>query len=153
MSNTLLQEGSPAPTVSVLDQDGNEVSLENLRGKKVAMFIYPKDGTPTCTNEACNLRDNHAALQAAGYTVIGLSPDSPRKHTNFIKKHELPFPLWADQEHELIEAFGAWGEKQMYGKKYMGVFRSTFLIDEAGTISKVIGKVKAKEHADQILQE
>jgi peroxiredoxin Q/BCP len=151
--STLLPVSSEAPAITVKDQDGNDVSFADLKGQKVALFIYPKDGTPTCTNEACNLRDNHVALQNAGYTVIGLSPDSPRKHQNFIKKHELPFSLWSDQEHTLIEAFGAWGEKQMYGKKYMGVFRSTFIIDENGVIAEVIAKVKAKEHAAQILGE
>lgn len=150
MSN-LLTAGTQAPGIVVKDQDGNDVSFEGLKGKKVALFIYPKDGTPTCTVEACNLRDNHEALQKAGYTVIGLSPDSPRKHQNFIKKHELPFSLWSDQEHELIEAFGAWGEKKMYGKTYMGVFRSTFIINEEGVIEEVIAKVKAKEHATQIM--
>ncbi|MEZ4684894.1 MAG: thioredoxin-dependent thiol peroxidase [Bacteroidia bacterium] len=150
MSN-FLSAGTKAPVISVQDQDGNDVSLADLKGKKVALFLYPQDGTPTCTTEACNLRDNHKALHKAGYTVIGLSPDSPRKHRNFIKKYELPFPLWSDPEHRLIEAFGAWGEKQMFGNKYMGVFRSTFIIDEKGVVEEVIEKVKAKEHAEQIV--
>lgn len=149
--SSLLPVGTKAPIVIVQDQHGEDVSVEDLKGSKAVLFIYPKDNTPTCTVEACNLRDNYSALQAAGYTVIGISPDSPRKHVNFINKFELPFPLWADKEHRLIEAFGAWGEKKMYGKTYMGVMRSTFVLNEDGIITEVIDKVKAKEHAAQVL--
>lgn len=152
MATTFLQAGTMAPDITVQDQDGSDVSLQDFQGKQpVVLFIYPKDGTPTCTVEACNLRDNYSALQDAGYAVIGISPDSVRKHQNFIAKQSLPFPLWADTEHQLIEAFGAWGEKKMYGKTYMGVMRSTFIINKEGEISHVIEKVKAKEHTQQIL--
>ena len=152
MSNQLLQPGTQAPQIAVQDQDGNDVSVKDLAGKKAVIFIYPKDNTPTCTIEACNLRDNYASFQAKGYTVIGLSPDSPRKHTNFINKFDLPYPLWADKDHALIDAFGAWGEKNTFGKAYMGVIRSTFILDENGTIVETIEKVKAKEHTAQILR-
>ncbi|MEL6867738.1 MAG: peroxiredoxin, partial [Bacteroidota bacterium] len=115
------------------------------------LFFYPKDNTPTCTTEVCNLRDNHEALKAKGYALLGVSPDSARKHINFIKKFDLPFPLISDADLALIKAYDVWGPKKMYGKEYDGLYRTTFLIDEKGIIEEVITKVVAKEHAEQIM--
>jgi peroxiredoxin Q/BCP len=147
-----LNNGDKAPDFKGINQNGEEVSLSDFSGKKLVLFFYPKDGTPGCTAEVCNLRDNYAALTDQGYALLGVSPDSEGKHTNFINKHELPFDLIADTEQEILEAYGAWGEKQMYGKKYMGVLRSTFVISEEGVIEKAIHKVKTKDHAAQILE-
>ena len=148
----MLAPGTPAPDFSVNDQNGNIVSLHDFRGKKVALYFYPKDNTPGCTEQACNLRDNIAALQQAGITILGVSVDSTRKHKNFEQKFSLPFPLLADVEHKLVDAFGVWGEKTFWGKKYMGTHRVTFLINEAGTIEHVIDKVDTAGHAAQILK-
>lgn len=148
----MLQPGTPAPDFSVKDQSGNTVSLKDFRGQKVALYFYPKDNTPTCTQQACNLRDNIAVLQRKGIVVLGVSVDSERKHQHFIKKFSLPFPLLADTEHQLVNAFGVWGEKTLFGHKYMGTHRVTFLIDESGTIAHVIDKVESKDHAGQILE-
>lgn len=148
----MLQPGTKAPDFTVKDQNGNTVSLHDFKGKKVALYFYPKDNTPTCTEQACNLRDNIAALRKKGITVLGVSVDSERKHQNFIRKYSLPFPLLADTDHKLVDAFGVWGEKTLFGHKYMGTYRVTFLIDEDGKIAHVIDKVDAKDHADQILQ-
>ncbi len=148
---SLLKEGTKAPAFSGQDENGNTISLKDYKGKKLVVFFYPKDNTPTCTNEVCNLRDNYEGLKKAGYELLGVSADSAKKHQNFIKKFDLPFPLIADTEATMIKAFGAWGQKQMFGKKYEGILRSTFVIDEKGKIEKVIEKVKAKEHADQIM--
>jgi peroxiredoxin Q/BCP len=148
----MLQPGTPAPDFSIKDQSGNIVSLHDFSGKKLALYFYPKDNTPTCTEQACNLRDNIAALRDKGITVLGVSVDSERKHQNFIKKYSLPFPLLADTDHELVEAFGVWGEKSLFGHKYMGTHRVTFLIDEQGNIAHVIDKVDARHHARQILE-
>ncbi len=147
----MLQPGAPAPDFSVKDQSGNNVSLKDFLGKKVALYFYPKDNTPTCTEQACKLRDNISALQQKGITVLGVSVDSEKKHQNFIKKFSLPFPLMADTEHKLVDAFGVWGEKTFWGRKYMGILRTTFLIDEAGKIAHIIDKVDAQEHAAQII--
>jgi peroxiredoxin Q/BCP len=149
----LLKSGAKAPQNIVLqNQKAAEVSLDQLLGKKIILFFYPKASTPGCTKEACSLRDGYAQLKKLGYKIIGVSPDKPRALTNFINKQELNFELWSDPEHKLIEAFGVWGEKQMYGKTYMGLLRSTFLIDEEGKITEVIGKVITKDHANQILE-
>ena len=148
-----LKEGDKAPDFSGVNQDGETVSLSDFAGKKLILFFYPKDNTPGCTAEACSLRDNFSELKAQGYALLGVSPDSAKKHQNFINKYELPFPLLADTEKEVLQAYGAWGEKSMYGKKYMGVLRSTFVISEEGMIEKVISKVKTKNHANQILEE
>jgi peroxiredoxin Q/BCP len=148
----MLQPGTKAPDFTVKDQDGNPVSLHDFKGKKVALYFYPKDNTPTCTEQACNLRDNMAKLRKKGVTVLGVSTDSERKHQNFIKKYSLPFPLLADTDHKLVDAYGVWGEKTLFGRKYMGIFRVTFLIDEKGKIAHVISKVDADDHAAQILQ-
>lgn len=136
------------------DQDGAEVRLSDFAGKKLALYFYPKDNTSGCTAEACNLRDNYQALLAAGYAVVGVSVDDAGKHKKFAAKNELPFPLIADTDHRLVELFGVWGEKSMYGRKYTGTFRTTFIIGEDGTVERVIGPkvVKVKAHAEQILK-
>lgn len=147
-----LKPGSKAPEFTVNNQDGNAVSLQQFAGKKVALFFYPQDNTPTCTEEACNLRDHYAALKKKGLVVLGISPDSEKKHRNFIAKHSLPFTLLTDPDHTVHELYGTWGEKQMFGRKYMGTLRTTFLIDEKGKIQAIIDKVVAKDHAAQILE-
>ncbi len=146
-----LKAGDKAPDFSVNDQNGNPVSLSDFKGQKVVLYFYPKDNTPGCTSEACNLRDNHTVLQKAGYKVLGVSTDSEKSHQNFISKHELPFTLLADTEKEIHEKYGTWVEKSMYGRKYMGTARVTFLIDENGVIENIIEKVKVKDHTEQIL--
>lgn len=146
-----LKAGDKAPDFEVKDQNGKTVKLSDFRGKKVVLYFYPQDNTPTCTVEACNLRDNYSTLRAKGYEVLGVSPDSPKKHTNFIKKFSLPFTLLADQDNRIIESYGVWGEKTTFGKTYMGVYRTTFIIDENGEIERIIDDVKSKEHAEQIM--
>ncbi len=148
---THLKEGDQAPDFSGPNQNGETISLSDFKGQKLVIFFYPKDNTPTCTEEACNLRDNYGLLKKNGYAVVGVSADSQRKHQNFIKKFDLPFPLIADTEQTMLNAYGVWGEKQMFGKKYMGIFRTTFVVDEKGKIERIIGKVTAKDHAAQIL--
>jgi len=149
--STVLKEGDKAPAFSGLDQNGKKVALKDFKGKKLALYFYPQDGTPTCTVQACNLRDHYPALQKAGYDVVGVSPDDVKKHKKFETKHELPFTLIADTSHEILEKYGVWGEKMLYGRKYMGVIRTTFLIDEKGKIERIIAKPKSKEHASEIL--
>lgn len=149
---TKLKPGDKAPDFSGVNENGETVTLGDFKGKKLILFFYPKDNTPGCTAEACNLRDNYGLLQSKGYALLGVSPDSEKKHQNFISKFDLPFPLLADTEQEVLNAYGVWGEKSMYGRKYMGVFRTTFVIDENGVIEKVFTKVKTKEHAEQILE-
>jgi len=146
-----LEAGTKVPSFNTIDQNENEVSDANLKGKKTVLYFYPKDDTPTCTTQACNLRDNYDALLKAGYQVYGVSPDKAAKHQKFIAKYDLPFDLLVDEDHSLAEAFGVWGLKKMYGREYMGINRTTFVIDEEGTITEVIAKVKAKEHSTQIL--
>lgn len=146
-----LNQGDQAPDFEVNDQDGNPVKLSDYKGKKVVLFFYPKDNTPGCTAEACNLRDNYSELQNAGYEILGISTDSEKSHQKFIEKQELPFRLLADTEKQLHEKYGTWVEKQMYGRKYMGTARKTFVIDENGKIEKIIEKVKTKDHAAQIM--
>ena len=143
--------GAKAPAFSGTDQHGNSISLAKLKGQKVALYFYPKDDTPGCTKEACNLRDNEAALQAAGYTVVGVSVDDAKSHQKFAAKYGLNFSLLPDPDHAIVEAYGVWVEKSMYGKKYMGTARVTFLIDAAGKVERVIDKVKPESHAEQIL--
>ncbi len=149
---TSLQEGKKAPSFSGKDQNGNKISSDQYKGKKVALYFYPQDLTPTCTVQACNLRDNFSLLQKHGIEVIGVSPDDIAKHKKFEERNSLPFPLIADTDHVILEKYGVWGEKQMFGKKYMGVHRTTFLIDENGTIKKIIQKPKSKQHAAEILE-
>ena len=147
--------GDKAPEILGIDELGEEIRLSDYRGKKVALYFYPKDNTPGCTAQACNLRDNYAALQEAGYDVIGVSVDSGKSHQKFIQKNALPFHLVADTDKRLVEQFGVWGEKTMCGRKYMGTFRTTFIIDEEGVVRRIIApkEVKTKEHAAQILNE
>lgn len=145
-----LQEGKKAPSFTAKDQDGNSIKLSEFKGKKLALYFYPKDDTSTCTVQACNLRDGFKMLAKKGIEVIGVSPDDEKSHTKFITKHKLPFRIIADTDKKLVEKFGVWGEKQLYGNKYMGVFRTTFLIDENGVLVKIISKPKVKEHAKEI---
>lgn len=142
--------GEKAPAFKEKDQDGNWVTLSDFKGKKLVLYFYPKDSTPTCTTQACNLRDNYEQLLAKGYRVLGVSVDDEKSHRKFIAKHNLPFSLLADTEHRMVNAYGVWGEKKMYGHTFMGVFRTTFVIDEKGRIAEVITKVKSKDHAGQI---
>ena len=143
--------GDKAPNFTALNQDGKSVSLSDFLGKKVVLYFYPKDNTPTCTTEACNLRDNYHRFQQMGYVVLGVSPDSQKSHQKFKAKHELPFDLLADTDLQLAQAYGVWGEKFTFGKKYMGIKRTTFIIDEGGNIADMITEVKSKEHSEQIL--
>ena len=147
-----IQVGDKAPDFKVNDQDGKEVSLSEFKGKKVVLYFYPRDNTPGCTAEACNLRDNYEALQEAGYEVLGVSTDDESSHQKFIEKQKLPFRLLADTDKEIHEKYGTWVEKSMYGRKYMGTDRKTFLINEEGKIENIIEKVKTKDHTSQILK-
>ncbi|MEO1262088.1 MAG: thioredoxin-dependent thiol peroxidase [Bacteroidota bacterium] len=149
---TTLKAGDQAPELHGTDQNGNPISLSDFSGKKLILYFYPKDNTPTCTTESCNLRDNFSELKKAGYAVLGVSPDSAKKHQNFINKFELPFPLLVDDDLKTIKAYGVWGKKKMYGKEYEGLLRTTFVIDENGIIENVIAKVQAKRHTEQILE-
>jgi peroxiredoxin Q/BCP len=144
-------EGSKAPAFTAINEKGETVSLSDYKGKKLVLYFYPQDNTPTCTVEACNLRDNYKAFQKEGYEILGVSPDSAKKHANFIEKHKLPFSLLADENLSVIKAYGVWGEKKTFGKIYDGVLRTTFVINEKGIIEKVIDKVQSKVHAEQIL--
>ena len=148
----MLNVGDKAPAFSAKDQDGNTVKLSDFKGKKVALYFYPKDDTPGCTKQACSIRDGFPKLKKAGITVIGVSTDDKESHQNFIKKYKLPFTLLADTNKKVVEKYGVYGEKNMYGKKYMGVNRNTFLIDENGKIVKIFKRVKVEEHADEIMK-
>lgn len=148
-----LQVGDPAPPFEARDQDGQLVRLSDFAGKKVVLYFYPKDDTPGCTAQACNLRDNYEALLARGYVVLGVSVDDEASHRKFRQKYALPFPLLADTDHRIVEAYGVWREKSMYGRQFMGIARTTFVLDEAGRIAEVIEKVDTKEHTAQILKE
>ncbi|WP_370214218.1 thioredoxin-dependent thiol peroxidase [Mesoflavibacter profundi] len=147
-----LKQGDKVPNFSVKDQDGNLVALKDYKGKKLIVFFYPKASTPGCTAEACNLRDNYKVLQDKGFEILGVSADSEKRQTNFKNKYEFPFPLLADEDKEVINAFGVWGTKKFMGKVYDGIHRKTFLIDENGVVEHVIDKVKTKDHAAQILE-
>ena len=146
--------GTKVPDLLGLNEKGEEIRLSQYAGKKLVLYFYPKDSTSGCTTEACNLRDNYAALRRAGYEVVGVSVDSAASHQKFIAKHELPFPLIADTEKTLVEAFGVWGEKSMYGRKYMGTYRTTFLLNEEGIVERIFlpKEIKTKTHAEQILK-
>ena len=150
----MLNINDKAPEVLGRDENGNEIRLSDFKGKKLVLYFYPKDLTSGCTTEACNLRDNYGELKARGYEVVGVSVDDGKKHQRFIAKNELPFHLIADTEKTLVEQFGVWGEKKMYGRTYMGTFRTTFIINEDGVIERVITpkEIKVKEHAQQILK-
>ena len=147
--------GTKAPDLLGFNEKGEEIRLSHYAGKKLVLYFYPKDSTSGCTTEACNLRDNYAALRRAGYEVVGVSVDSAASHQKFIAKHELPFPLIADTEKTLVETFGVWGEKSMYGRKYMGIFRTTFILNEEGIVERIFlpKEIKVKEHAEQILKD
>ncbi|WP_143310765.1 thioredoxin-dependent thiol peroxidase [Chitinophaga vietnamensis] len=149
---TELQEGSKAPIFKGKDQHGNTISLKDFKGKKVVLYFYPHDDTPTCTVQACNLRDNYEALLAKGYVVIGVSEDSEKSHKKFAAKYDLPFPLLADEDHKIIDQYGVWGEKQMMGRIYDGTHRTTFLINGNGVIDHIIRKVHSKNHTEEILE-
>jgi peroxiredoxin Q/BCP len=148
----MINIGTKVPDFTVSDHNGNSVSLSDFKGSKLAVFFYPKASTPGCTAEACDLRDNHEALKAAGYAILGVSADSVTAQAKFAAKYELPFPLLADVDKTVINIFGVWGPKKFMGKEYEGIHRTTFLIDEKGVVSHVIDKVKTKEHAAQILE-
>lgn len=148
---TKLKVGRKAPDFKVKNQDGKEVSLSDFKGKKLVLYFYPQANTPTCTVESCNLSDNYKLLKKAGYEVLGVSPDGEKKQANFKKKFNFPFDLLADEDHKLIKAYDVWGEKTTFGKTYMGLLRTTFLIDENGKIEDIIEKVESKSHAAQIL--
>ncbi|HJF92891.1 MAG TPA: thioredoxin-dependent thiol peroxidase [Mediterranea massiliensis] len=145
--------GDKAPETLGINEKGEEIRLSDYKGKKLVLYFYPKDSTSGCTAEACNLRDNYDALCQAGYEVVGVSVDSEKSHQKFIEKNSLPFPLIADTDKKLVEQFGVWGEKSMYGRKYMGTFRTTFIINEEGIVERIIGpkEIKTKDHAAQIL--
>ncbi|RNL75544.1 thioredoxin-dependent thiol peroxidase [Sinomicrobium pectinilyticum] len=148
-----LKPGDKVPEFTVTDQDGNPVSPSDYLGKKWIVFFYPKANTPGCTAEACNLRDNYRELKKKGYELLGVSADSEKRQLNFKEKYEFPFPLLADVDKKVIEAFGVWGPKKFMGRTYDGIHRMTFIIDEKGTVERVIDKVKTKDHAAQILAE
>lgn len=148
---THLTIGKKAPAFAGLNQNGETIELKSLLGKKVVLYFYPKDDTPACTAQACDLRDNYKKLKKAGYTIIGISPDEIKRHVKFIAKYELPFDLISDTEVKIAKKYGVWGEKTLYGRTYMGIIRTTFIIDEKGKISDIIEKVVTKDHSAQIL--
>jgi thioredoxin-dependent peroxiredoxin len=148
-----LQAGDRAPAIRAKDENSEWITLEEFRGKKVVLYFYPKDDTPGCTAEACDLRDHYAKFLDQGFEVIGVSADNEKSHTRFKNKYKLPFRLISDTDKKVLEDYGAWGEKQMYGKSYMGIIRKTFIINEEGYIEKIIEKVKTKEHSKQIFDE
>lgn len=147
-----IKEGDKAPDFEATDSKNNKIRLKDFAGKKIILYFYPKDNTPGCTAEACNLRDNYAELKKNGFEIIGISADDEKSHEKFISKYELPFPLIPDTEKKIINDYGVWGEKKMYGKTYEGVNRKTFIIDEQGNIDKIFHKVKTKDHTNQILE-
>ena len=147
-----LKVGDAAPDFNGIDENGNEHSLQDYRGRKLILYFYPQDNTPTCTEEACSLRDGWHKLRAEGYEILGVSPDSTRKHTNFINKFDLPFHLLSDKDKQVIQTYGVWGPKKLFGREYDGVLRTTFVIDERGKIERIIDHVNTKDHANQILE-
>lgn len=149
---TKLKAGDKAPNFSGVNQDGKTVELSNFSGKKLVLYFYPKDNTPGCTSQACNLNDNYNLWLEKGFEVVGVSPDSVESHQKFREKFGLKFDLIADTEKEILNLYGVWGEKSMYGRKYMGVFRTTFVIDENGIITEIFDKVKTKDHTNQIFK-
>ncbi len=147
-----LKEGDKAPSFSTTDQDGNKISLEDYKGKKLVLYFYGEAGSPTCTIESCNLRDNYALLKQKGFDVLGVSPDTTKAQKKFEQKYKLPFPLIADTEHIILEKYGVWDQKKLFGREYMGVLRTTFVIDEKGVIAKIFHKPKNKAHAEEIIK-
>ncbi|GAA4844283.1 thioredoxin-dependent thiol peroxidase [Algivirga pacifica] len=148
----MLEIGQKAPEFTAKDQNGNDISLSDYKGKKVVLYFYPKDSTPGCTAQACNLKDNYELLQSKGYEVLGVSTDTEKRHQNFINKYELPFTLIADVDQAVHDLYGTWQLKKNYGREYMGTVRTTFIIDEEGNIEDIIQKVKTKEHTAQIIK-
>jgi len=148
-----LKVGDKAPDFQAVDQDGQKISLKDFRGSKLILYFYPKDDTPGCTAEACNLKDNYQVLKQKGFKVLGVSADSEASHKKFISKYVLPFALIPDKEKTILRAYGAWGMKKLYGKEYEGIIRTTYVIDEKGVIEKVFAKVDTKNHSQQILDE
>ena len=146
-----LKIGDSAPSINSVDQNGNAITLEQFKGKKVVLYFYPKDMTPGCTVQSCNLRDNYELLQKKGFELIGVSADSQKRQANFRNKYSFPFPLLADEDKNVIDVFGVWGPKKFMGREYDGIHRKTFIIDKKGMVSQVIDKVKTKSHASQIL--
>jgi peroxiredoxin Q/BCP len=149
---THLQEGQKAPGFTGTDQNGNKVSLSDFKEQKVVLFFYPEDDTPTCTVQACNLRDNYSLLTKNGFKVLGISPDNIRSHQKFKEKFSLPFTLIADPEHKIITKYGVWGEKKLYGREYMGLHRTTFIVNEKAIISKIYLRPRNKAHAEEIVK-
>ena len=149
---THLKEGDKAPAFSGVDQDGKKVSISDLKGQKLVIFFYPEDDTPTCTIQACNLRDNYSLLEKNGFRVIGISPDDEKSHQKFREKFSLPFTLIADPKHKIIDKYGVWGPKKLYGHDYMGLYRTTFVIDEKGVIMKIFLRPRNKAHAEEIMK-
>ncbi len=149
-----MEIGMKAPEILGIDAEGNEIKLSDYKGRKLVLYFYPKDSTPGCTSEACSLRDNYSELRKAGYEVVGVSADSQASHQRFAAKNELPFPLISDSSHTLMDTFGVWGEKKMAGRTYMGIHRTTFIINEDGIVERIIGpkEIKTKVHASQILK-
>lgn len=147
----MLKAGDKAPGFSGLTTDGTLLGMKDFKGRKLIVFFYPKDNTPGCTAEACNLRDNYSGLKKAGYELVGVSIDPVTSHQKFTEKFSLPFPLIADTDKKIVQQFGVWGEKSLYGKKYMGTLRTTFIINEKGVIAHIIDKVKTNDHTSQIL--
>ena len=148
-----LKEGDLAPAIEAVDQSGEMITLKEYRGKKIVLYFYPKDNTPGCTAESCDLRDNYSQFLEKGFEVIGVSADSEKSHQNFISKYNLPFRLISDVDKKVLQDYNAWGEKKLYGKTYMGILRKTYIIDEKGYVEKIIEKVKTKEHSRQIFSE
>ena len=148
----MLKEGTTAPAFKTTDQNGESVSLKDLRGQKVVLYFYPKDDTPGCTKEACSFRDAYSKFKKKDITVLGISPDKEAAHKKFVTKYQLPFTLLADTDHSIAEAYGVWGEKKFMGRTYLGVHRTTFLIDEKGKIRKIFEKVKPEDHASEVLE-
>ena len=146
-----LQIGDKAPSINAIDQNENSINLESYRGKKVVLYFYPKDMTPGCTDQSCNLSDNYRLLVEKGYDVLGVSCDSVKRHKKFIAKHDLPFNLISDEDHKVVNDYGVWQLKKFMGREYMGIVRTTFIIDENGLISDIISKVNTKEHTTQII--
>jgi peroxiredoxin Q/BCP len=149
---TDLKEGEKAPAFTGIDQDGNKVSLNDFKGQKIVLFFYPEDDTPTCTVQACNLRDNYGLLTKNGFKVIGISPDDVKSHQKFKEKFSLPFTLIADPDHKIIDKYGVWGQKKLYGREYMGLHRTTFIVNEKGIISKIFLRPRNKAHAEEIVK-
>ena len=147
----MLKIGDKAPAINSIDENGEVITLEQFKGKKIVLYFYPKDMTPGCTVQSCNLRDNYQKLLDNGYVVLGCSADSPGKHQKFIEKYNLPFPLISDESKEVLNAYGVWGSKKFMGREYMGIIRTTFVIDEDGIIENIITKVNTKNHTTQII--